>query len=530
MVITSYKPPEKPSLSNFVSTIPVNPVKIPSKRYTTEMARRHLLDFTKYTYPDYQVNWHHKLLCEYLEKWERGDIKRLMVFMPPGTGKSELVSRRLPAWIIGRHPDTFIMGSSYSASLIQDMSLDVQRIIGSEGYQEVFPEIRLPLNRRAEDSIEKKRLTAEVFEWMGHSGYYKCAGVGGSITGKRFFYGVIDDPTKGREEAESKTIREKTFNWYINDFYTRRLNNDARILITQTRWHMDDLSGKLLDVAKNNPSLDQWTVLRLPMVAEESNNNLEDPRKAGQVLWPERFGNEFEVKKLQIETGSYAWSSVYQQNPSVSGGLVFNREWWRYYHTNEDFISEYELRSSDKKIILLPDKFDEQVQSWDLTFGEGANADYVVGTVWGKRGADKFLLDMYRKQVDFPETIKQFRIMSLKWPHAIKKLVEEAANGKAMIATLKHEIPGIIAVPPRGAKEVRARAAAPEVESGNIYLPHSSIALWVNTVLDEMSEFPTGKHDDICDTFSQYINNTRNKEIILPKIPRKVVSVGGGWK
>ena len=510
--------------STFLNELPVDPLRISSKSLELEMARRHLLDFTTYTFPGYQVNWHHKVLCDYLERWERGEIKRLMVFMPPGTGKSELVSRRLPAWIFGRHPDTFVMGASYSASLIQDMSLDVQRIMSSDEYKEIFPNVRLPTDKRQDDSLEKKRMTAEVFELLGHSGYYKCAGVGGSITGKRFFYGIIDDPVRGRKDAESKTFRDTTYNWYINDFYTRRLNNDARILITLTRWHQEDLAGKLLENAANNPTLDPWTVLRLPMVAEDDPSEV-DPRSPGEVLWPERFGDASEVEKIKIEAGSYVWSSMYQQSPTVSGGAVFNRGWWKFYHINPDVVDR-----SDGKLTLLPERFDDQTQSWDLTFGDGANADYVVGTVWGRVGADKFLLDMYRKQIDFPETIKQFRLMSQKWPLATRKLVEEAANGKAMIATLRHEIPGIIAVPARSSKEVRARAAAPEVEAGNVYLPHASISGFVNDFIEELSIFPNGAHDDMCDSFSQYINNTRITNVKLPKIPNKIIRVGGGWE
>ena len=400
--------PREEMIKNIInsSSIDIKELIKSPKRYAIMRAREHLLDFTTYTMSSYQTNWHHRVICEYLEKWERGDIKRLMIFCPPGTGKSQLVSRHLPAWILGRHPDTFIMGTSYSASLIQDMSLDVQRIMSSDEYKDIFPETRLPTIRRKEDSEEKKRLTADVFELLGHSGYYKCAGVGGSITGKRFFYGIIDDPVRGRADAESEAYRNTTYGWYQNDFYTRRLNNDARILITQTRWHTDDLSGRLLEIAKNNPSTDQWTILKLPMVAEDENNP-DDPRKPGEPLWPSRFGDTSEMEKLKLQSGSYTWSSLYQQSPTISGGSVFSRGWWKTYHVNQEVVSR-----SQGKFVLLPERFDEQTQSWDLTFGEGVTADYVVGTVWGRLEADKFLLDLYRKQIDFPETIKQFKLMT----------------------------------------------------------------------------------------------------------------------
>lgn len=505
--------------STFLNEIQVDPLRISSKSLEIEMARRHLLDFTTYTFPGYQVNWHHKVLCDYLERWERGEIKRLMVFMPPGTGKSELVSRRLPAWIFGRHPDTFVMGASYSASLIQDMSLDVQRIMSSDEYKEIFPNVRLPTDKRQDDSLEKKRMTAEVFELLGHSGYYKCAGVGGSITGKRFFYGIIDDPVRGRKDAESKTFRDTTYNWYINDFYTRRLNNDARILITLTRWHQEDLAGKLLENAANNPELDPWTVLRLPMVAEEKPSKI-DPRLPGQVLWPERFGDASEVEKIKIEAGSYVWSSMYQQSPTVSGGNVFNRAWF-----DEDHW--YPLNPLEQVLNMQ-----EVVMSWDCTFKEGDDKDYVVGQVWGRKGADKFLLDQVRGQWSINTTLSEMKTLSAKWPQASRKMVEDKANGPAVISLLKHEISGIVPISPgQDSKLTRALAAAPEVEAGNVYLPKPKYAPWVHDLISELCDFPSGKHDDQVDALTYALNYFRNsgRRVVPPKVPSKVVRVGGGW-
>ena len=506
--------------STFVNEIQVNPLRISSKSLELEMARRHLLDFTTYTFPGYQVNWHHKVLCDYLERWERGEIKRLMVFMPPGTGKSELVSRRLPAWIFGRHPDTFVMGASYSASLIQDMSLDVQRIMSSDEYKEIFPNVRLPTDKRQDDSLEKKRMTAEVFELLGHSGYYKCAGVGGSITGKRFFYGIIDDPVRGRKDAESKTFRDTTYNWYINDFYTRRLNNDARILITLTRWHQEDLAGKLLENAANNPELDPWTVLRLPMVAENENNP-DDPRACGEVLWPERFGDASEVEKIKIEAGSYVWSSMYQQSPTVSGGNVFNRGWF-----DEDHW--YPLNPLEQALNMQ-----EIIMSWDCTFKEGDDKDYVVGQVWGRKGADKFLLDQVRGQWSINTTLSEMKRLSAKWPQASRKMIEDRANGPAVISLLKHEISGIVPVSPgQDSKLTRALAAAPEIEAGNVYLPRPKYAPWLHDLVSELCDFPSGKHDDQVDALTYALNYFRNssRRVVLPKVPNKIIRVGGGWE
>jgi predicted phage terminase large subunit-like protein len=510
---------------NFVQSIPVNPVKISSSRYAVEKARRHLLEFTKFTMPEYEVNWHHELLCKYLERWAFGDIKRLMIFMPPRSGKSELVSRRLPAWMFGRNPNISIIGASYGASLASMMNRDVQRIIDDELYRKVFPNTSLWGKNVRTTAHGSYMRNSDIFEIVDHKGVYKCAGIGGAITGMGFTHGIIDDPVKDRKTAESRTFRETTWNWYTSTFYSRRINDDARILLTLTRWNQDDLAGRLIELANNDQNAEQWTIVSFPMIAEEVLAP-GDPRKPGDALWPERFSLE-SLKATKISMGSYDWSALMQQSPTVSGGTIFNRGWWNFYHTNEEFV---ELHKKEKqKVVLLPEKFDEVVQSWDLNFGEGDETSYVVGQVWGSQGADRFLLDMYRGQIDFPRTLVEFRKMSATWPQAHRKLVENKANGRAMIDSLKHEISGIVAVNPQGSKEIRARAAAPSAESGNIYLPHSTIASWIHVFIDELAEFPTGKHNDIVDSFTQYVNATRRTPIKLPRIPQKPIRVAGGW-
>ena len=510
--------------STFLNEIQVNPLRISSKSLELEMARRHLLDFTTYTFPGYQVNWHHKLMCEYLERWAFGDIKRLMVFMPPRSGKSELVSRRLPAWLFGRNPNANIIATSYTADLASNMNIDVQRIMEDERYREIFPNTFLwDKNVRSSTKGTYKK-NSDIFEIVNHQGVYKCAGIGGGITGRGFTHGIIDDPVKDRRDAESKAMSDGLWNWYTSTFSTRQMDDNARILITLTRWTQNDLAGRLIDMANSNPDAEQWTIVSFPMIAEDPITP-GDPRKVGEPLWPERFSEEY-LKATKITMGSYDWSALMQQRPTVSGGTIFDRSWWNYYHVDADIVER-----SEGKLVLLPETFDDQTQSWDLTFGEGTTADFVVGTVWGRVGSDKYLLDMYRKQINFPETLKQFKILSERWPLATRKLVEAKANGRAMIDTLKHDIPGIIAVNPLGSKEVRARAAAPEVESGNIFLPDGRICPWVHDVEDEFADFPNGQHDDVVDTFTQYINNSRSiKRIVPPKVPSKVVRMGGGWE
>lgn len=465
------------------------------KAVRKERAKRQLINFTSYTMPEYQVNWHHERLCEALDQLVNGDIKRLMVFMPPRHGKSELGSRRFPAYVLGKDPDAQIISASYSADLASQMNRDVQRIIDSPEYQEAFPDTRLG-SRKEKGYIRNN----DIFEIVGNKGVYKSAGIGGGITGRGMTYGIIDDPFKNRKEAESKTIRNAVWDWYTSTFYTR-LEKDARILIILTRWHEDDLAGRLLKQAEEDPDADQWTVINYPAVAEDPIHE-SDPRNIGDALWPGKY-DEDALKKIKSTIGTYEWSALYQQRPSPSDGNFLNRNWWKYYKQ-------------------LPDQFDEFLQSWDCAFKDNEDSDYVVGQLWGKKGADKYLIDQVRGKMDLPATIRAVRSFSAKHPYAVRKLIEDKANGPAVIQMLKKEVPGLIPVNPEGGKIVRAAAVSPEVEAGNVYLPDPSIAPWVHDFVEEAAAFPNGSNDDQVDCFSQALNHWNipfeKKFNMLPKI------------
>lgn len=465
------------------------------KTFQIEKAKRHLIDFTSYTMPEYQRNWHHERLCEALDKLVTGEIKRLMVFMPPRHGKSELGSRRFPAYVLGKDPNAQIISASYSADLASQMNRDVQRIIDAEEYQETFPETKLS-SRKEKGYIRN----SDIFEVVNHRGVYKSAGIGGGITGRGMTYGIIDDPFKNRKEAESKTVRNAVWDWYTSTFYTR-LEKDARILIILTRWHEDDLAGRLLKQAEEDPEAEQWEVINYPAIAENPIHET-DPRELGEALWPEKY-DEDTLKKMKSTIGTYEWSALYQQRPSPSEGNFLQRKWWKYYKQ-------------------LPDKFEEILQSWDMAFKDNEDSDYVVGQVWGKVGADKYLIDQVRGKMDLPTTIRAVRSLSSKHPYAVKKLIEDKANGTAVIQMLNREIPGMIPINPEGGKIARAAAASPQVEAGNVYLPDPSIAPWVHDFVEEAAAFPNGSNDDQVDCFSQAINHWNvpfeKKFITLPKI------------
>ena len=286
------------------------------------MARQSLLDFVQYVKHDYRPAWFHKKICEVLQEWAFGKITRLMLFMPPQHGKSELASRKLPAWILGKDPNAKIISASYGFKFAKKMNRSVQRVMTSPEYREIFPETKLfgkNVVTVAEDTFLKN---SEEFEIVGHSGSYMCTGVGGSVTGNTMTHGIIDDPIRGRKDAESKVIREGVHDWYDADFWTRQAGGSARILIMNTRWNEDDLSGYLLKLADEDHDVDQWTVLSFP--AEATIPNEYDHRSPGQWLWPERYPNRF--YKAAKAKSPYDWQSLYQQNPHNDEYAIFSTE------------------------------------------------------------------------------------------------------------------------------------------------------------------------------------------------------------
>lgn len=441
-----------------------------------EKAKRRLKSFLLY---DGRGTWrdakHLDLLCQKLEAVERGEIKRLMVFLPPRHGKSEVVSKKFPAWYLGRNPEKEIIISSYST----DLALDFSRIA------------RNTLREHASlFNVEIARDSSAVGRWglEGVRGGMMAAGVGGPITGRGANIFIIDDPLKNWQDAASETIRKSVWDWYLSTARTRLAPGGAIVLV-MTRWHEDDLAGKLLSEAKAGNG-EEWEVINLPAVAEQ-NDSLK--RKPGEYLWPERFPpSEYENTKRAI--GSRLWAALYQQKPAAEDGQIFKRTWWKYY-------------------TVLPAKFDEILQSWDFAFKETSDSDFVVGQVWGVLGADRYLIDQVRARMDFPASVQAIISLSARYPAAKRKLVEDKANGPAVISTLKRKIVGLIEVKPEGGKVVRAQAVTPECESGNVFLPAPIVKPWINEFVDECASFPNGANDDQVDAMSQALTNISNRAL-----------------
>ena len=438
---------------------------------------------------DYVINWHHSQLADALDKVQRGEITRLIVMVPPRGGKSEQVSRHFPATCLGREPNEKIIACSYASSLASDMGMDVQNIMGSEEYQAMFS-TRLKSGVEARKGSAKKKETNLKFDVVNGSGYYIGAGVGGPITGRGFSIGIIDDYCKNREEAESKTWRDKVWKWYTSTFYSRAEGGMSpggkdRIVICATPWHEDDLIGRVLSQAKQTGEV--WHVIRFPAIfdGEDAGNYEstigEDPREVGEALWSGRLtvADLEKVRKLSPSD----WSSLWQCRPSAAKGNIFERDWWNSY-------------------IAVPPGLLTYTFSLDCAFKDGDSSSFVVLQLWANQGPNHYLVDQWRDKLDYKKTKKLCRDKFREYPEARTRLIEAKANGPAIISELKDEF-GLIPVEPKGSKASRAMAIQGIVEAGNVFLPEH--ANWREEFMNETASFPWAKNDDQVDAMTQYL-------------------------
>lgn len=447
-----------------------------------ELASRNLEDFIRFTYPNYDFGWFNEELAAALTKFVQdvvdGKQPRLMIFAPPRSGKSEQVSRRLPAWALGKHPDLQFIGASYSADLANRMSRDVQRIIEGDNYAHVFPDVKLP----NKGSTSHTR-TQDLFEIVGHKGAYRAAGVGGGITGMGADIGVIDDPVKDASEANSKTYRDNVWEWYTTTFYTR-LSPKSGILLCMTRWHEDDLAGRLLKAAEDGDG-DQWQVIDYPAIAEKD----EKHRKEGEALHPERFPLSRLVKIMRA-IGSRAWNALYQGRPTSKTGGVF---------LTDRFITVDAIPAG---VII------KRVRAWDFAATKDGG-DYTTGVLMGEGNDGRYyILDVVRGQYSSLEVESVLKATASRDGYDVEIHLPQdpGAAGKAQAQRQVSLLSGYIAKSERmtGDKVTRAAAFAAQVEAGNVVLLRGS---WDDEFINELGDFPLGKHDDQVDSAADAFND-----------------------
>lgn len=427
-----------------------------------------LIAYAAYQWPGYRDAAHHRLIARHLEAVERGEIKRLMITMPPRHGKSMLASEFFPAWYMGRNPDHYVVTATYAQDLADDFGRKVKNQIEDDSYQAIFPGVGL-----ADDSKSAKRFHIEGQGYGGiehatkQRGAYYAVGIGGPLTGRGAHLLLIDDPVKNREDADSEIMRKKTKDWYTSTAYTR-LMPGGRVVVIQTRWQEEDLSGWLLDAHKH----EGWVVLNLPAINQQ-----------GEALWPEQYDIEA-LERIKRALPARDWSALYQQQPQPDEGTYFQRDWFKRWQT-------------------LPQCHFYGTSDYATKDGSG---DYTVHHIWGvDPQGDLYLADKWRGQTTSDVWIERQCDLIDKWkPLAwfgesgpIYRAVQPALERRMRERNTpcRMETMPSVADKPTSARGFQSRAA-----TGRVYLPDTPDGA---AILDELLRFPTGKYDDEVDACSK---------------------------
>jgi predicted phage terminase large subunit-like protein len=413
---------------------------------------------------------------------------RLLVSLPPQEGKTSRLTKMGSLWALTRNPELRLGIASYAQALAEGFGRDVRNMIttfnGDEG--------TLDLGLR----IARDNGSARRWQLDRHRGGIVCVGIGSGLTGRPLDAITIDDPFADAEQAGSAYYRDRVWDWW-QSVGAPRLAPGAPACVILTRWHEDDLAGRLVAAEDGH----RWRVINIPALADhDPAKGQSDPlgREPGEWLQSARGRTVAEWEQIRIQAGSRVFAALYQGRPSPDQGNVWLRQWWRRYQV--PLWSQH----PDRPDAYLVHDCDEMLMSWDMAFKDLKSSDFVVGQVYARRGANVYLLDQVHKRLSFTDTLTAFAAMVARWPQAGRKLVEDKANGTAIIDTLKSKIPGIVPVTPHESKYARASAVAPFIEAGNVFLPAADIALFdADALVDEAAGFPNAAHDDQVDAASQ---------------------------
>lgn len=432
-------------------------------------------DYAEYVKYVHKGQWKktrfHEFLCRYVQRFiERPTEKPyeiLVIHTPPQHGKSQSITETLPSWYLGRYPDNRVIEISYSADFAVRFGRRNRHKIKEYG-KDIFG-IEL-----ADDSAK-----ADEFELMGHAGGMISRGIETGVTGNPANLMIIDDPIKNRKEAFSKARRDLIYDEWLASYRTR-LAPHSKLIIIMTRWHEDDLAGRLLMEEEN------IKYLRFPCECDEENDILH--RKIGDTLCPE-LGRDKEwlntIKQSTLsQSGTMTWNALYQGRPTSAEGNVIQRDWWEYYEELPEMV--------------------QWVMSVDASFKDDDQSDFVAIQVWAKAGAHIYLVDAIKKHLNFPSTIMEIRRLRAMYPDCKTTLIEDKANGTAIITMLRTEMTGVVAIQPYGSKMARVQAILGAIESGNVHLPRN--ARFTSDFVEECASFPNGAHDDQVDAMSQALN------------------------
>ena len=434
-----------------------------------EGARDTFIDFVKYMWPAFIEGRHHKIMADAFERITKGDLKRLIVNMPPRHTKSEFASYLLPAWFLGQYPEKKIIQTAHTAELSVGFGRKVRNLVDDDDFKKVFPKLALRADSKA------------AGRWSTNKGgEYFAIGVGGAVTGKGADLLIIDDPHSEQEgQSIDPSVFDKTYEWYTSG-PRQRLQPGGAIVIVMTRWHMRELTGKIIKASTQREGVDEWEVIEFPALMP-----------SGNPLWPE-FWSLKELEALRNELPSSKWNSQYQQAPTAQEGALVKKEWWKIWEKDN------------------PPQCDFVIQSWDTAFLKTERADYSACTTWGvfyasddegRTRPNIILLDAYKERLEFPELKKIAYEMYMQMkPDAF--IVEAKAAGTPLIFELRAMgIPVSEYTPTRGNDKIaRVNAVADLFASGNVWCPETRFA---EDVVNEFAAFPAGEHDDLVDSSTQ---------------------------
>lgn len=450
-----------------------------------ELARRNYSDYLPYVHGSAWKNTKmSRFIAEELQHFVEDNTGHaydiLIVFAPPQHGKSLTVTEGFPSWYLGKHPEDRVILASYDSEFAERFSRRNKEKVRDFGKNLFGIEI---------GSIDR----AQEFELNNGKGRLISRGIMSGITGNPANLIIIDDPIKNRQEADSPTYRARVWEEWQSSLKSR-LAAGAKVIVIMTPWHEDDFAARLL---QNEPNV---KLLRLPIEAGP-----DDPlgRKPGEPLCPELGKDaawlaDFKTSYLaDPKGGARAWAALYMCSPRTEGGNLIHRDWWRFYDPRE-------IRT-----------FATEMVSVDAAFKDGDSNDFVSIQVWGKLGNDYYLRYCLNQHLDFPGTVAALRTVRQLFPAAKTVLIEDKANGSAIIQTLRREM-FCIPINPQGGKVARVNAIAPAIESGHVYLPNPDTTPWVEAFIDQFTVFPSGAHDDIVDAASQCLNRMIFSTGIVP--------------
>ena len=434
-----------------------------------ERCQNSFMGFVRKMWPGFITGRHHKLMAEKFERVAKGELKRLIINMPPRHTKSEFASYLLPAWFLGRSPQKKVIQTSHTAELAVGFGRKVRNLVDSDAYKSVFPGLGLQHDSKA------------AGRWSTNSGgEYFAIGVGGAVTGKGADLLIIDDPHSEQEAklaAGDPSIFDSVYEWYTSG-PRQRLQPGGAIIIVMTRWSLKDLTGRVIQSSIEDSRIGEWEVIELPAILP-----------SGKPLWPE-FWSLDELEALRQELPLSKWSAQYQQKPSGEEGALIKREWWKVWEGNN------------------PPPCDFIIQSWDTAFTKNERSDFSACTTWGvfykdedQKDANIILLDAYKERLEFPELKQRAFEMWQEWePDAF--IVEAKAAGAPLIYELRQMgIPVQEFTPTRGNdKNVRVNAVSDLFASGRVWHPPKK---WAQELIEEMAAFPYGEHDDLTDSTTQ---------------------------